>query len=139
MIILNTEMKAFDTHVHTIRKHSIADSIKSFEQGFKWAGVEKFVFLCVLYESKENFDILNTVQNDWRKEMKEAELKPCRCGSTKSLIMQDKLPIFSAHRRACMIVCEGFLCGNEVVEYGFTKRGAYKKAVKIWNRRADNE
>lgn len=62
MIVLNTEMKAFDTHVHTIRKHSIADSIKSFEQGFKWAGVEKFVFLCVLYESKENFDILNNLK-----------------------------------------------------------------------------
>ena len=62
MIVLNTEIKAFDTHVHTIRKHSIADSIKSFEQGFKWAGVEKNVFLCVLYESKENLDILNNLK-----------------------------------------------------------------------------
>ena len=71
--------------------------------------------------------------------MKETELKPCRCGTTKPVVSMDKLPTLSLHRWRCMIICSHFLCENEVIAFGFTKRGTYKKAIKAWNRRADNE
>lgn len=71
--------------------------------------------------------------------MKATELKPCRCGKTKPIVLVDRVPILSAHRWCCMIMCADFICGNEVTAFGFTKRGAYKKAIKAWNRRADNE
>lgn len=62
MITINTEMKVFDTHVHIIRRNSIADSVECFKRGFEWAGVEKCVFMCLLYESKNNTDALNNLK-----------------------------------------------------------------------------
>lgn len=71
--------------------------------------------------------------------MKETELKPCRCGATKLVVVTDKVPILFIPRWRCMIACADFICGNEVTECGFTKRGAYKKAVKAWNRKVGHD
>ena len=65
--------------------------------------------------------------------MKQPELKPCKCGKSSPVVLQDKFPMLTIHRRACMILCENFLCGHEVIAFGFTKQGTYKKAVKAWN------
>lgn len=59
--------------------------------------------------------------------MKETKLNPCDCGSQAMMftVKENKIP----RRWCCVIVGDG-----EVCVYGFTKRGARKKAIKKLNR-----
>ncbi len=64
--------------------------------------------------------------------MNEKKLKPCRCGEKKIHIMHTNLGI----GWACLIGCMSIVCDESVIRYGLTKKHAYKRAARAWNRRA---
>lgn len=64
-----------------------------------------------------------------------AELKKCRCGC-------DRTHIHTLQAKGigwvCLIGCMSVVCDEDVIRYGLTKNHAKKRAVRAWNRRAED-
>jgi hypothetical protein len=63
------------------------------------------------------------------------KLKPCRCGETELDFEFESC----CHMHGCLIGCMNLLCEEKpVIAFGLTKASAEKRAVKKWNRRAND-
>ena len=64
------------------------------------------------------------------------ELRPCpSCGGNKVTIEHES----QGWVHGCLIGCTNIMCGcSPVISFGLSKSSAKKRAVKKWNRRADN-
>ena len=63
------------------------------------------------------------------------ELKPCKCGS----VQMDGTFGRCGLIWICLIGCMDFCCDVTVIRYGLTKKQSMRRAVRAWNRRAEDE